>query len=101
MITKRVEKLRDKSINTKPSISGERAALMTAFYQSDEANNLSVPILRAKAFKYLIENKTIYIGDGELIVGERGPAPQQTPTYPEVCIHSVVWILHPAGCRQQ
>ena len=89
MITKRVEKLRDKSINTKPSISGERAALMTAFYQSDEANNLSVPILRAKAFKYLMENKTIYIGDGELIVGERGPAPQQTPTYPEVCIHSI------------
>jgi len=73
MITKRIEKLRDKSINTKPSISGERAALMTAFYQSDEANNLSVPILRAKAFKYLMENKTIYIGDGELIVGERGP----------------------------
>ena len=89
MITKRIEKLRDKSINTKPSISGERAALMTAFYQSDEANNLSVPILRAKAFKYLMENKTIYIGDGELIVGERGPEPQQTPTYPEVCIHSI------------
>jgi formate C-acetyltransferase len=89
MITKRIEILRDKSLNTKPSISGERAELMTAFYQSDEAKNLSAPILRAKAFKYLMENKTIYIGDGELIIGERGPAPQQTPTYPEVCIHTI------------
>ncbi len=89
MITKRIENLRNISLNTKPSISAERAELITAFYQSDEAKNLPTPILRAKAFKYLMENKTIYIGDGELIVGERGSAPQQTPTYPEVCIHSI------------
>lgn len=89
MITKRIEHLRHKSLNTKPSISGERAVLMTAFYQSKEAKYQPIPILRAKAFKYLMENKTIYIGDGELIVGERGPAPQQTPTYPEVCIHTI------------
>ena len=89
MITKRIENLRNKSLNTKPSISGERAELITTFYQSEEAENLSVPVLRAKAFKYLMENKTIYIGDDELIVGERGPAPQQTPTYPEVCLHTI------------
>lgn len=89
MITTRIENLRNKSVNTKPSISSERAELMTLFYQSEEAKNLSAPILRAKAFKYLMESKTIYIGDGELIIGERGPAPQQTPTYPEVCIHTI------------
>jgi len=89
MITKRIKNLRNKSLNTKPSISGERAELMTAFYQSDEAKNLPAPILRARALKYLMENKTIYIGEGELIIGERGPAPQQTPTYPEVCIHTI------------
>lgn len=89
MITKRIETLRNRSLNTKPSISGERAELMTAFYQTEEAKNLSAPILRAKSFKYLMENKTIYIGDGELIIGERGPAPQQAPTYPEVCIHTI------------
>lgn len=89
MITKRIENLRNKSLNTKPSISGERAELMTVFYQSDEAKHLSIPILRARAFKYLMQNKTIYIGEGELIIGERGPAPQQTPTYPEICIHTI------------
>jgi len=89
MITKRIENLRNKSLNTRPSISGERAQLMTAFYASKEAKGLSAPLLRAKAFRYLMANKTIYIGDEELIIGERGPAPQQTPTYPEVCIHTI------------
>jgi len=89
MITERIEKLRDISLNTRPSISEERGVLMTEFYQSEEAKGLSTPMLRAKAFHYLMSNKTIYIGDGELIIGERGPAPQQTPTYPEVCIHSL------------
>jgi formate C-acetyltransferase len=36
-----------------------------------------------------MESKTIVFNDGELIVGERGPAPKATPTYPEVCIHSL------------
>jgi len=89
MITDRIKKLRDISLNTKPSISEERGVLITEFYKSDEAKGLSTPMLRAKAFHYLMSHKTIFIGDGELIVGERGPAPQQTPTYPEVCIHSL------------
>jgi formate C-acetyltransferase len=32
---------------------------------------------------------TICISEGELIVGERGPAPRATPTYPELCCHSL------------
>jgi formate C-acetyltransferase len=36
-----------------------------------------------------MENKNIYIGSDELIVGERGPAPKATPTYPELCCHSM------------
>lgn len=89
MISDRINKLRTLSLNTRPSISEERGLLMTEFYESQEARGLSVPMMRAMAFKHLMANKTIYIGDGELIVGERGPAPQQTPTYPEVCIHSL------------
>ena len=36
-----------------------------------------------------MERKEIFIGDGELIVGERGPAPKATPTFPEICCHSL------------
>ena len=51
--------------------------------------SLSAPVKRAKAFEYLLRNKTICINEGELIVGERGPAPKATPTYPEISLHSL------------
>jgi formate C-acetyltransferase len=54
-----------------------------------EGSNLSVPVRRARAFEYLLRNKQIWINDGELIVGERGPGPKVTPTYPEICLHSM------------
>jgi len=88
-VNERVKKLRDQSINTKPYITPERAILITEFYGSDIANQLSTPVRRALAFKYLLENKKIGINDGELIVGERGPAPKAVPTYPEICCHSL------------
>lgn len=85
----RVKKLREQSLAARPKISPERARLMTEFYQSDVADSVSIPVKRALAFKYVLENKALHIHDGELIVGERGPAPKETPTYPEVCIHSL------------
>ncbi|TXT57006.1 MAG: Glycyl radical enzyme [Candidatus Thorarchaeota archaeon] len=89
MITERVRKLREVSTTTHPYICSERAELLTAFYEKDVVSSLSAPVARAKAFMYLLEHKTIYIGDGELIVGERGTAPRGTPTYPELCCHTI------------
>ena len=88
-MNERVAKLHKQSVETKPYISTERAELMTEFYRSDISLRESVPVFRALAFKYLMENKTICINDGELIVGERGPAPKATPTYPELCCHNL------------
>ena len=88
-MNERVARLRTQSITTKPYISSERAELITRFYASGIPERHSVPVTRALAFKYLMENKTIYIGEGELIVGEKGPAPKATPTYPELCCHSL------------
>ncbi len=85
----RIEKLKKVSLAAVPAISGERAALLTDFYEQGMAQKASVPAQRALAFKYILENKAIHIEAGELIVGERGPAPKATPTYPEVCLHTV------------
>jgi len=85
----RIKKLREQSLNAKPKISPERANLITDFYKSDLADQVSSPVRRALAFKHLMENKAICINEGELIVGERGPAPKLTPTYPEVTAHSL------------
>ena len=85
----RIKKLRNESLTAVNRISAERALLVTNFYKSESAQNLSIPVRRAMAFKYILENKKICINEGELIVGERGPAPKATPTYPEVSLHSI------------
>ena len=88
-MNERIECLRTNSLETLPSVSAERAELVTRFYQSGVAQEVSIPVQRALTFKHILENKSIYVGKGELIVGERGPFPKATPTYPEVCIHSM------------
>jgi pyruvate formate-lyase/glycerol dehydratase family glycyl radical enzyme len=129
-MSERVARLRKQSLDARPTISTERAELITAFYQQDfplqrgqspyspsekgatpfnspsekgatpfnsplekGARGLfipvSAPVRRALAFQYLMESKTICINEGELIVGEKGPAPKATPTYPELCCHSL------------
>ena len=85
----RIEKLRQQSLDTQPSVSAERALLVTEYYQSEVARNQAPTIKRAGAFCHILQHKEIWIGEGELIVGERGPSPKATPTYPEVCLHSV------------
>ena len=87
-MTPRTEKLRRESLAARPSISHERAVLLTEFYQENEGR-YSVPVMRARSFLHLCRNKTIYLGDGELIVGERGPRPKLMPTFPELTCHSL------------
>jgi formate C-acetyltransferase len=88
MMTERVARLRRESLAANPSISTERARLVTAFYR-DQAGTEPAPLLRARVFRHLMERQTIWLGPGELIVGEKGPAPKATPTYPELCCHTL------------
>lgn len=84
----RTARLRQASLAARPRISPERASLLTEFYQAHEGK-YSIPVMRARSFLHLCEHKTIYLGDEELIVGERGPEPKAVPTYPELTCHSV------------
>jgi trans-4-hydroxy-L-proline dehydratase len=88
-MNERIKILRDKSLKAGNCICMERARLMTEFYNSPDSQRFSIPMKRALAFKFLMEKKTIYIDPLESIVGERGTAPKATPTYPEICIHSL------------
>ena len=83
----RVARLRQQSLDTRPWISAERAVLVTDVHE--RMGPVSAPMRRALTFRHLMEHKAIYFGDGELIVGERGPAPKATPTFPELCCHSL------------
>ncbi len=85
----RIKTLREKTLKAVPTLSHERAVLVTEFYKTGTLEKFSVPVTRALCLKHILENKKLYMEDGELIVGERGPAPKATPTYPEICIHSL------------
>ncbi|MHB1037826.1 MAG: trans-4-hydroxy-L-proline dehydratase [Pirellulales bacterium] len=87
-MTERTSRLRRASLEAAPSISHQRAVLLTEFYQANEGL-YSVPAMRAKSFHHLCQHKAIYLGDEELIVGERGPQPKAVPTYPELTCHSL------------
>jgi len=86
-MNERVTQLRQASFEAEPAISTERAVLITRFYR-ENIGKYSVPVMRAKAFRILYAHQTLYIGDGELIVGERGPKPKAVSTYPELTCHS-------------
>jgi formate C-acetyltransferase len=88
-MNERIKKLRTQSRRAIPHLSLERALIITDFYKKGAAHKYSAPVSRAKAFEYILKNKEICFNDGELIVGERGPEPKATPSYPEVCCHTL------------
>jgi len=87
-MNERIQKLRKLSVETEASLSIERALHETAFYK-ENFGKMSIPVLRAANFLDHCHKKAIYIGEGELIVGERGPNPKCVPTFPELTCHSV------------
>lgn len=84
----RIQKLRQQSVTAEPHLSIERAVLVTEAYQK-YAGTVETPILRALTFKYIMENKTLCINEGELIIGEKGEGPQFAPSFPELCCHTM------------
>jgi trans-4-hydroxy-L-proline dehydratase len=88
ILNERVKRLREASFSQRPSFSAERAVLTTEFYE-EWLGRVSTPVLRAMNFRNLCERKAIYIGSGELIVGERGPRPKAVSSFPELTCHSL------------
>ncbi len=88
-MNERIKKLRYQSLRAVNRLSHERALLVTEFYKKSEKENHPAPVQRALTLQYLLKNKKICINEDELIVGERGPEPKATPTYPEVSLHSL------------
>ena len=87
-MNERVKRLRQQSIDTPATLTIERALIETAFYK-ENYGKMPNCILRASNFYEICKKKTIYIGEDELIVGERGPMPKAVPTFPELTCHTV------------
>ena len=88
-MTDRVKQLREESLGAVNRLNHERAVLVTEFYRDHLPEHEPVPVQRALCFSYILENKQVFIGKQELVVGERGPEPKAAPTYPEINLHSL------------
>ena len=87
-MNERIKTLRQQSVEAVPHIYIERAKLITDAYKMYEGT-VSVPEMRALAFKHFMENRSLCINDHELIVGEKGDSPQAALTFPELCCHTL------------
>lgn len=87
-MNERIKRLHQQSVDTETTLTIERALIETAFYK-EYYGKMPNCILRARNFYEICKKKTIYIGQDELIVGERGPVPKAVPTFPELTCHTV------------
>lgn len=87
-MNERIKRLHQQSMETEPTLTIERALIETEFYK-ENYGKMPNCILRARNFYEICKKKTIYIGQDELIVGERGPMPKAVPTFPELTCHTV------------
>ena len=70
MVTDRIEKIRQNYVNSKPSISYERALIWTESHKKTEG--LPIAVRRAQAFYDCCDQLDVHIFEGELIVGATG-----------------------------
>ena len=74
-MTPRTEALRRRSLSTPPSISAERAVLLTRFYRENDGR-WSIPVTRARSFLDLCEKKDDLPGRGRADRRRARPGPQ-------------------------
>jgi len=84
----RVEHVRRELVETVPVICPERALLITETYQQTEGEPFV--IRKAKALENILANMTIYIEDGQLIVGNQASRNRAAPIFPE---YSFEWVI--------
>ncbi|MGI6211805.1 MAG: glycyl radical protein [Anaerovoracaceae bacterium] len=82
MLSERIERLSDKVRNTTPTIDLDRAKLFTEFYRKPSMENYIIH--RAKAFRYYLENRKIFIDDDSRIAGHQGGFWNAVVLHPDV-----------------
>ena len=87
-VSERVRAQKERLLRMKPTVCTERALIYTELYQRNADQPLIVT--RALALAETLRRMSIYIDEGELIVGNQASAPRAAPIFPE---YAVGWIL--------
>ncbi len=86
-VTERISFLREKVLSTRPSICTERARFYTEAYREHE--DQPVIIKRAYALEKTLKGMTIFVDEGELIVGNQSSQHRAAPIFPE---YAMDWL---------
>jgi len=87
-MTNRIQKLKEMQNKIKPSFSAERAKLAT---EAIKEYAFEPPVLqKAYMVAHILRNMTIFIQEGELIVGNHTDKPRCAPVFPEF---NSQWII--------
>lgn len=82
MLSPRIQRLRKKVRDTQPTIDLDRARLFTEYYKQPSMDNYI--LRRAKAFRYFLRNKEIFIDDDSWLAGHQGGQWESVVLHPEV-----------------
>ena len=82
MVSERINRLVDKARNTVPTVCLDRARLVTEFCRKPSVEPLLLN--RAKLFKYVLENKEIFIDDDWLLAGHTTSRLRAVNIFPEM-----------------
>ncbi len=85
----RVECVRKNLMKTTPSICPERALIITESYQQTKGEPFV--LRKAKALANILEKMSIYIEEGQLIVGNQASQNRAAPIFPE---YSFDWVIN-------
>lgn len=90
--SERVKRLRENVLSQTPMVCIERARYITEAYKENEEQ--PVYIKRARAVEKILNKMTVYIKEGELIVGNQAREERTAPVFPE---YAVEWIEEELG----
>ena len=87
IVSDRMSGLRERVMRAKPSVCTERALFYTRAYSENE--DQPVIIKRALALEMTLKGMSVFIDDGELIVGNQSSKHRAAPIFPE---YAVDWL---------
>jgi len=88
-ITERIAGLKEKILSVKSTVCTERAKIYTEVYREHEG--APVILKRAFALEKTLKEMTVFIDEGELIVGNQSSALRAAPIFPE---YVTSWIIN-------
>lgn len=89
MMTERVQRLKDRFLEAKPTITAERILLATEGYKKYAGD--AIPIFRAEVFAYVMERIQVHIREDELIVGAMSSATRAALVFSEY--QATDWLI--------